>query len=130
LVFERRFFSNRQNGQRRLFVVEGAGEITPVSIAAEALELDGASLPRKLITVDDLVLSVIKYQGEAEEHHCQHGSELLLVHEDGLTLRTDLGTVTLGRGEMTVVPEGASYRVQAPEGALVLLVAKSRSEQG
>lgn len=130
LVFERRFFSNRQNGQRRLFVVEGAGEIVPVGIGAEALELDGPSVPRRLIMVDDLVLSVIKYHGEAEEHHCQHGSELLLVHEDSLTLRTDLGTVTLDRGEMTVVPKGASYRVQAPEGALVLLVAKSRSEQG
>jgi homogentisate 1,2-dioxygenase len=124
LVFERRFFSNRQNGQRRLYVLKGAGEIKPISIGAE-----GPSVPRRLLTVDDLVLSVIKYQGEAEEQHCQHGSELLLVHEDSLTLRTDLGTVTLGRGEMTVVPKGASYRVQAPEGALVLLVAKSRSEQ-
>jgi homogentisate 1,2-dioxygenase len=129
LVFERRFFSNRQNGQRRLFVLEGAGEIRPVSIGAEALELEGPSVPRRLCTVDDLVLAVIKYQGEADEKRCQHGSELLLVHEDSLTLKTDLGTVTLERGEMTVVPRGASYRVQAPEGALALLVAKSRSDQ-
>ena len=99
------------------------------SIGAHASELDAPSMPRRLTTVDDLVLSVVKYQGEVEEHHCHHGSELLLVHENSLTLRTDLGTVTLDRGEMTVVPKGVSYRVQAPEGALVLLVAKSRSEQ-
>jgi homogentisate 1,2-dioxygenase len=129
LVFERRFFSNRQNGQRRLFVLAGAGEISPVSIGAEASELEESSVPRKLTTVDDLELSVVKYQGEAEEHHCQSGSELLLVHENSLTLSTDLGTVTLERGEMTVVPMGVSYRVQAPQGAVVLLAAKRRSEQ-
>jgi homogentisate 1,2-dioxygenase len=129
LVFERRFFSNRQNGQRRLFVLAGGGEISPVSIGAEASELDAPSVPRKLTTVDELALSVVKYQGEAEEHHCHSGSELLLVHENSLTLRTDLGTVTLERGEMTVVPKGVSYRVQAPDGAVVLLAVKRRSEQ-
>jgi homogentisate 1,2-dioxygenase len=129
LVFERRFFSNRQNGQRRLFVLEGAGEISPVSIGAEALEIEGPSVARRLITVDDLELSVIKYQGDAQERHCHHGSELLLVHQDSLALRTDLGAVTLSRGEMTVVPRGTSYSVQASESALVLLVAKIRSGQ-
>jgi homogentisate 1,2-dioxygenase len=129
LVFERRYFSNRQNGQRRLFVLQGAGELTPVSIGAEALDLEGPSVPRRLATVDDLALSLIKYQGEEEEYHCHHGSELLLVHEDSLTLKTELETVSLTRGDITVVPKGATYRVQASETALVVLAAKSRPEQ-
>ncbi len=129
LVFERTHFSNRQNGQRRLFVLQGAGELSPVSIGAEALLLEGPSVPRRLVTVDDLALSLIKYQGEAEEYHCHHGSELLLVHEDSVTLKTELGTVSLTRGDITVVPKGATYRVRAPERALVVLAAKSRPEQ-
>ena len=81
-------------------------------------------MARKLTTVDDLALSVIRYEGETEEHLCSQGSELFLVQQDRLTLETELGTVTLGRGEMTVIPQGASYRIQAPESAVVLLASK------
>jgi homogentisate 1,2-dioxygenase len=69
-------------------------------------------------------LSVIRYEGEADEHLCSQGSQLFLVHQGSLTLETELGTVTLGRGEMTVIPPGASYRTQTSEGAVVLLVSK------
>ena len=124
LVFERRFFSNRQNGQRRLFVLKGAGEIKPVSIGATALSLKEPSVASRLTTVDDLTLSVIRYEGETEEHLCSQSSELFLVQQDRLTLETELGTVTLGRGEMTVIPQGASYRTRASESAVVLLASK------
>lgn len=124
LVFERKFFSNRQNGQRRLFVLRGAGKIDPVSITAEALQLIEPAAALELITVDDLSLSLVQYEGEAEEHLCDEGSELLLVQEDHLTLETDLGIVTLGRSEMAVVPKGARYRAVAPGKAVVLLATK------
>jgi homogentisate 1,2-dioxygenase len=127
LVLERKFFANRQNGQRRLFALRDAGKINPVSITAEALQLTQPSAAQELITVDDLSLSLVRYEGEAEEHLCSEGSELLFVPEDYLTLETELGTVTLGSGEMTVVPKGVRYRVVAPEKAVVLLVKKQRS---
>ena len=125
LVFERRFFSNRQNGQRRLFVIEGAGEIKPVSIGAESLLLGEHCVARQLTNVDDLVLSVIRFQGEGQERICHTGSELLLVQKDSLILEAELGTINLGMGELAVVPTGVTYRVQAPAGAVVLLAAKS-----
>jgi len=128
LVFERRFFSNRQNGQRRLFVLEGAGEIGAVSIAAEALRLEEPFVSRPLITVDDLMLSVMRFEGEEVERVCQDSSELLLVHGDDLVLESDLGSASLGRGEMTVIPPGAAYRVQSPSGAVVLLATKGESQ--
>jgi len=124
LVFERRFFSNRQNGQRRLFVLEGAGELNPVSIGAEAMTLEGTFVPSRLTTVDELVLSVARCEGEAEERVPSHGSELLLVQESSLTLETALGTVTLDRGEMAVIPQGILYRARASEAAVVLLATK------
>lgn len=124
LVFERRFFSNRQNGQRRLFVLEGAGELKPVSIGAEAMTLQGTYASRRLTTVDELVLSVARYEGEAKERVPSHGSELLLVQENSLTLETGLGAVTLGRGEMAVVPQGIPYRAHASETAVVLMATK------
>lgn len=124
LVMERKFFSNRQNGQRRMFVLGGDGEISPVSISAEALQLPESSVGVELTRVDDLCLSVVRYEGEAEEHVCRGGSELLFVQESNLTLETDVGTVTLGRGEMSVVPRGARYRAMAPGKAVVLLAAK------
>ncbi|TKJ30395.1 MAG: hypothetical protein CEE40_04970 [Chloroflexi bacterium B3_Chlor] len=127
LVFERKVFANRQNGKRRLFVLEGAGKIHPVNIGAEALQLTEPSVARELIAVDDLCLSVVRYEGEGEEHLCSGGSELLLVQEDSLTVGTELGTVTLGRGEMTVVPKGVRYLPQASERAVVLLATKGRS---
>ena len=128
LVFERRFFSNRQNGQRRLFVLEGEGDIKPVNIGAEALNLKGPAAARTLTTVDDLVLSVIRYETAVEERLCSLGSELLLVQEDSLTLGTELDTVTLERGEMTVVPRGIPYRVEASGSAVALLATKAESE--
>ncbi len=125
LVFERKFFSNRQNGQRRFFVPKGAGKIEPVSIGAEALRLTEPFVPLELIIVDDLSLSLVRCEGEAEEHLCSEGSELVFVQEDNLALDTDLGTVTLERGEMTVVPKGTRYRASAPGKALALLATKS-----
>jgi mannose-6-phosphate isomerase-like protein (cupin superfamily) len=127
LVFERRFFSNRQNGQRRLFVLEGAGEIGAVSISAEALYLEEPLVARRLTTVDDLVLSVMRFEGKGAERVCQGGSELLLVHDDDLAVDSDLGSATLGRGEMTVFPPGATYRVQSANASVVLLATKGES---
>jgi homogentisate 1,2-dioxygenase len=106
LVFERKFFANRQNGQRRLFVLRGKGKINPVSITAEALQLTEPFVPLELMSVDDLSLSLVRYEGQAEEHLCSEGSELLFVQEDIVILETELGTLTLGLGEMTVVPTG------------------------
>jgi len=127
MVFERKVFANRQNGKRRLFVLEGAGKIHPVNIGAEALEVTEPSVARELIAVDDLSLSVVRYEGEGEEHLCGGGSVLLLAQEEGLTVSTELGTATLGRGEMTVVPRAVRYRTQASEGVVVLLATKGRS---
>jgi homogentisate 1,2-dioxygenase len=124
LVFERRFFSNRQNGQRRLFVLEGAGELKPVSIGAEAMTLEASYVSRRLTTVDELVLSVARCEGEGKERVPSHGSELLLVQENSLTLETGVGAVTLGRGEMAVVPRGVPYRAHASETAVVLMASK------
>jgi homogentisate 1,2-dioxygenase len=124
LVFERRFFSNRQNGQRKLFVLEGAGEITTVSLGAESLDLREPYVPRPLTAVDDLAISVARFAGEAPERICQGGSELLLVQAGELILETDLDRVKLDRGEVTVLPKGTKYRAKAPEDAVVLLAAK------
>ena len=124
LVFERRFFSNRQNGQRRLFVLEGGGELKPVSVSAEAMTVEATFVSRRLTTVDELVLSVARCEGEAKEQVPRHGSELLLVQENSLTLETGIGVVTLGRGEMAVVPQGVPYRARSTETAVVLMASK------
>ncbi|NIN69263.1 MAG: cupin domain-containing protein [Anaerolineae bacterium] len=124
LVFERKFFANRQNGQRRLFALEGGGQVQPVNIGAEAVQLTELSAPRELMNVDELSLAVVRYEGEGEERVCSGGSELLLVQNDGLTLETELGTVTLDRAEMTVVPKGAKYRTRASDRVVVLLATK------
>jgi quercetin dioxygenase-like cupin family protein len=124
LVFERRFFSNRQNGQRRMFVLEGAGELKPVSISAEAMTLEANCVSRRLTTVDELVLSVARCKGEAKERVPGHHSELLLVQENSLTLETSAEAVALGRGEMAVVPQGVPYRARASETAVVLMASK------
>jgi len=126
MVFERKFFANRQNGQRKLFVLRGQGEIKPVSITAEALQLTEAFAPLELMTVDDLSLSLVRYEGEGGEQLRSEGSELLFVQEDNLILETELGTVTLGLGEMTVVPTGVRYRALAAQKAVALLIKKRR----
>ena len=92
------------------------------------MNLKGPAAARTLTTVDDLVLSVIRYETAVEERLCSLGSELLLVQEDSLTLGTELDTVTLERGEMTVVPRGIPYRVEASGSAVALLATKAESE--
>ena len=128
LVFERKFFANRQNGRRRLFALKGAGKITPVSISAEALQLTEPSAARQLVTVDDLALSLVQYAGKPQEYRCTGASELLIVHEGSLTLETELGTATLERAEMTIVPPGVKYRGVAQDTAVLLLATKGTSE--
>ena len=124
LVFERKFFANRQNGQRRLFALKGEGKITPVSIGAEAVQLEEPSVSQELVTVDDLTLSLVRYGNKPEERRCSRASELLMVQDGSLRLESELGSATLERAEMTVVPKGVKYRGTAVEKAIVLLVTK------
>lgn len=127
LVFERKFFANRQNGQRRLFVLGDAGRVDPVNMQARVLQLTEACALVELTTVDDLSLSLVRYEGDSGEQVCSGGSELLFVQDHDLTLETELGTVALARGDMSVVPKGARYRALAAEPTVALLATKGRS---
>jgi homogentisate 1,2-dioxygenase len=124
LVFERKFFANRQNGQRRLFALRGGGKIKPVNIGAEAVRLTQASASQRLIGVDDLGFSLVHYGAKPRDHESSAGSELLLVQQGILSLDTEVGAATLERAEMTVVPRGIKYRGTAPDRAVVLRVSK------
>ncbi len=126
LVFERKFFANRQNGQRRLFALRGAGTIAPVNIGAEIVQLTHGSAARHLVTVDDFALSLVEYSSEPKEYRTTAASELLIVQEGSLVLETELGTATLDRAEMTVVPKGIRYRGVAPERAVLLVATKAQ----
>lgn len=42
--------------------------------------------------------------------------ELIFCHKGGMIWETELGTITLGPGEMILIPQGVAHRAVPPEG--------------
>ncbi len=81
--------------------------------------------PRTVAVLNDYDVRVVHTKGEFTRHSHPETDEVFLVLSGSLTIRMDDGDVTLGPGQLYVVPKGTPHQPFSPDGAQVLLVEPS-----
>jgi mannose-6-phosphate isomerase-like protein (cupin superfamily) len=77
--------------------------------------------PRLVGELNGQYVKLAKVKGEFIWHHHQNEDELFLVLKGALRLEFRDGSVTLGPGELYIVPRGVEHRPVAEEEAHILL---------
>ncbi len=98
----------------------------PVDLAATLASFDEAWSPRTVAVLNDYDVRVVKTRGAFTNHRHPETDEMFMVLKGSLTIR--LGNdeeVTLGPGQLYVVPRGVEHQPVSPDGAEVLLVEPS-----
>jgi mannose-6-phosphate isomerase-like protein (cupin superfamily) len=78
--------------------------------------------PRTVAVLNEYDLRVVRTRGEFTRHSHPETDEVFLVLSGSLTIRMDDGDVTLGPGQLYVVPKGTPHQPFSADGAEVLLV--------
>jgi mannose-6-phosphate isomerase-like protein (cupin superfamily) len=78
--------------------------------------------PKIVAELNGQYVKLAKLQGEFVWHHHAQEDELFLVVQGRLTIQFHDGVVTLGPGEMIVVPGGVEHRPVADEEVWVMLL--------
>jgi mannose-6-phosphate isomerase-like protein (cupin superfamily) len=94
----------------------------PVDLAAVLSTFTEPWSPRTVATLNDYDVRVVRTLGEFTRHSHPETDEVFLVLSGSLTVRLDDGEVTLGPGQLYVVPRGVHHQPVSPDGAEVLLV--------
>ena len=101
----------------------------PISIPAAAAALPGPWRPRDLVTANEAVIRIARLEGEFPWHH--HDEDELFLCWDG-EFRIEMegsDPVTLGAGELFVVPRGVRHRPVAESIAHSLLLERPETLQ-
>ena len=120
LLLQPRLMVNRRNGDRRLFVLKGEGHLQKVSVPAVGRQLVTPFHRVVLADLDTFALTIMLCRG-AGPWECYDRQEALVYCYDGdLTLHSELGDLSLSRGELTTVPKGTPHQLSSRQRALVL----------
>jgi mannose-6-phosphate isomerase-like protein (cupin superfamily) len=98
---------------------------SPVDLASVLATFAEPWAPRTVATLNDYDLRVVKTHGEFTRHSHPDTDEVFLVLAGSLTIRLDHGDVTLGPGQLYVVPRGVHHQPISQDGAEVLLIEPS-----
>jgi mannose-6-phosphate isomerase-like protein (cupin superfamily) len=99
----------------------------PVDLAAVLSTFSEPWTPRTVATLNDYDVRVVKTLGEFTWHSHPDTDELFLVLAGTLTIRLEAGDVTLGSGDLYVVPRGVRHQPFSAEGADVVLIEPSET---
>jgi mannose-6-phosphate isomerase-like protein (cupin superfamily) len=97
----------------------------PVDLASVLASFTESWSPRTVATLNDYDIRVVKTLGEFTRHSHPDTDEVFLVLRGSLTIRLEDREVTLGPGQLYVVPRGAYHQPVSEAGAEVLLVEPS-----
>ena len=96
-----------------------------VSLAAKLAEFSEYWQPRTVAEFNGHDIMVVKAQGEFVWHKHDETDDLFLVLRGRLVIQLRDGEVTLGPGELFVVPKGVEHRPVAEEEVHMLLIEPS-----
>lgn len=99
----------------------------PVDLASVLSTFREPWLPRTVATLNDYDLRVVRTHGEFTRHSHPETDEVFLVLSGSMTIRLDDGKVTLGPGQLYVVPRGVYHQPTSVDGAEVLLIEPSET---
>jgi len=97
----------------------------PVSLAEKLAGFSERWQPRTLAEFNRHDIMVVKAQGEFVWHKHDDTDDLFLVLRGRLVIQLRDGDVTLGPGELFVVPKGVEHRPVAEEEVHMLLIEPS-----
>ena len=120
LLFQPRLIANRRNGDRRLFALKDAGRLEKVSVPAMGHQIVNPHTPVALADLDTFALNLQKCSGTGPWRQYDRQSSLVLCYDGQATLDSDLGQISLHRGELVVVPKNTAYRLSGEDRALIL----------
>jgi homogentisate 1,2-dioxygenase len=120
LLLQPRLMVNRRNGHRRLFGLEGERRLEKVDVAAVGRQIVKPFRPVPLAHLDTFEVSIALCQGTSPWWQTDRQSTLVLCYDGDVLLDTELGQLTLGRGELAVVPCGVAYHLSGARRSLVL----------
>lgn len=94
----------------------------PVDLGAKLSQFTDHWSPKVIARLNDYEIKVVKVQGEFVWHSHADTDELFLVIDGTLTIQFRDGTVTLGPGQLYVVPRGVEHRPQADGEVAAMLI--------
>ena len=93
----------------------------PINLADKLALFDETWTPKIIGALNGQQVKLAKLKGDFTWHTHDDEDELFLVIEGSLTIEMPNRTVTLGPGELYIVPRGVPHNPIAPDGASVLL---------
>ena len=99
----------------------------PIDLAQALSAVSEPWSPRTVALMNDYDVRVVKTLGEFTWHSHPDTDELFLVVAGSLTIRTESGEVTLGPGQLHVVPKGVRHQPFSADGADVVLIEPSET---
>jgi mannose-6-phosphate isomerase-like protein (cupin superfamily) len=101
----------------------------PVRLSEKLALVEDHWHPRIVARLDDWHVKVVKVQGEFVWHTHEEQDELFLVLSGALTIRLRDGDVTLGAGDLFVVPRGVEHCPFAEREASLLILEREDADQ-
>jgi homogentisate 1,2-dioxygenase len=120
LLLQPRLMISRRNGDRRLFALKHEGVLEKLNVPAVGRQLAPLYRPVLLTHLDTFALNLMACQGTGPWWQMEHQASLVFCYDGRLAIESELGHLSLGSGELVVVPKEVSYRLSATERALVL----------
>ena len=96
--------------------------VTRINLAEKLTRFDDRWNPRIIADLNDSHVKLVKVQGEFVWHRHADEDELFLVLSGALRIELRDGSVTLGPGEMVVIPKGVEHRPVAAEEVHLMLI--------
>lgn len=96
--------------------------VTRINLAEKLTRFDDHWNPRIVADLNDSHVKLVKVQGGFVWHHHADEDELFLVLKGTLVIELRDGSVTLGPGEMVVIPRGVEHRPVAAEEVHLMLI--------
>ena len=94
----------------------------PINLAQKFSLIDAPWSPKVIAQMNDYEFKLVRLHGDFVWHDHADTDETFIVFEGEVRIDFPDGTVTLGPGEMFVVPRGLSHKPYAPHPALVMLI--------
>ena len=120
LLFQPRLIVNRRNGDRCLFALKNAGRLEKVSVPAMGRQIVNPHTPVTQAHLDTFAFNLLLCDGTGPWRQYDRQSSLVLCYDGEVLLDSDLGQVSLHRGELVVVPKSTRFRLSGEERSLVL----------
>jgi mannose-6-phosphate isomerase-like protein (cupin superfamily) len=126
LLLQPRLMTNRRNGDRHLFALEGEGRLEKVSVPAVGQQIQMPYTPVVLTDLDTVSVYLLLCRGEGPWERSDRQDCLVYCYEGYLTVVAGEVQVSLEEGELVVVPKGIDYRLSSPSRALVLSIRRHK----